>query len=290
LRHDAAAQADSKAKVKSINLGLVSETNRSSIEEHFGDLVKYVARRLSSGSETQGRVVVAATPFQLARELEQRRVDFYLESAYPTYTINYVHGAGKGILLRWKGGLAEYESVIFTKRDSGVGRLEDLRGKTIVFEDPGSTSGYLMPKVFLQRSGFKLVEKRPFDPYASSTEISYLFAFSQKKLLDLVLKKQAEAGAFGSHDHADLNAQTKSEIIALARTERIPRHLVSVRADLSPTIALRLEEVLLSMHEDAEGRRILKKTDQTTKFDPLPGGEAALRRRLVEAFYFPEKK
>jgi phosphonate transport system substrate-binding protein len=289
-RHDAGAQTGSKVEGKTITLGLVSEINRSAIEEHFRDLVRYVARRLSSGSEIEGKVVIAATPFQLAKLLEQRRVDFYMESAYPTYTINYVHNLGKTLLRRWKGGMAEYQSLIFTNRDSGIRRLEELRGKTIVFEDPGSTSGYLMPKVLLQRSGLKLVEKRQFDPYASPMEISYLFAYSQKKLVDLVLKKQAGAGAFSNDDHANLSDPMKAQIAVLAQTERIPRHLVSVRSDLPPAVAVRLEEILLAMHEDVEGRRILNKTDQTTKLDPLPGGEAALRRRLVEAFYSPENK
>ena len=290
LRHGVAGQTGNKAEVKTITLGLVSEINRSAIEEHFRDFVRYVAHRLSSGSEIEGKVVVAATPFELVKLLEQRRVDFYMESIYPTYTINYVHGAGKMLLRRWKGGMVEYQSLIFTNRDSGVRRLEDLRGKTIVFEDPSSTSGYLVPKIFLQRGGFKLVEKREFDPYASPTEISYLFAYSQKKLLDLVLGKQAAAGAFSDDDHAKLSDQRKSQIAVLAQTERIPRHLVSVRSDLPAAVAGRLEEILLAMHEDAEGRRILNKTDQTTKFDQLPGGEAALRRRVLETFYSPEKK
>jgi phosphonate transport system substrate-binding protein len=290
LRHDVVAQTGNKVEIKTITLGLVSEINRSTIEDHFRDFVRYVARRLSSEPEIEGKVVVAATAFQLAKLLEQRRVDFYMESAYPTYTINHVHGVGKTLLRRWKSGMTEYQGLIFTSRDSEIRRLGDLRGKTIVFEDPGSTSGYLLPKVFLQRNGFKLVQKREFDPYASPTEITYLFAYSQKKLLELVLKKQAGAGAFSNDDHANLSDQEKSEINVLAQTERLPRHLVSVRSDLPSAVAGRLEEILLTMHEDDEGRRILKKTDQTTKFDQLPGGEAALRRRLLETFYSADKK
>jgi hypothetical protein len=61
--------------------------------------------------------------------------------------------------------------------------------------------------------------------------------------------------------------------------------LVSVRHDLPSAIISRLEVILLGMHEDEEGRRILARTDQTTKFDRLPGGEAALRKRLVDSFY-----
>ena len=40
---------------------------------------------------------------------------------------------------------------------------------------------------------------------------------------------------------------------------------------------------------DAEGQKILARTDNTTKFDPLPGGEEAVRRQLVE-LYRPRRK
>jgi len=284
-RDMAGAQGATPVESKTLTLGLVSEVNRTAIEEHFRELVNYVARKLAPASNLGAKVVVAPTPFELVKLLEQRRVDFYMESVYPTYTINYVNDAGKTLLRRWKGGLAEYQSLIFVKRDNGINRLEDLRGKTIAFEDPGSTSGYLMPKFFLQRRGFKLTEKREFDANAAPAQIQYFFANSQEKLFDAVMTKRADAGAFSDDDHANLSAKEKTEITVLAQTDRFPRHLVSVRTDLPAAIIGRLETILLGMSDDEEGRRILSRTDQTTKFDRLPGGEAALRKRLVDSFY-----
>lgn len=290
LPQDAAAQTAKSAEAKSINLGLISEINKSAIEEHFREFTRYVARRMSHGSENEARVVIAPTPFEMARLLEQRRVDFYLESPFPTYSINYVHGAGKTLLRRWKGGQAEYQSLIITKRDGGIKQLSDLRGKTIVFEDPGSTSGYLLPKLFLSRNGFKVVEKRGFDPYASPNEITYFFAYSRRKLMESVLTKQAAAGTISDYDYASLDEKRKAEITVLSQTEKLPRHLVSVRSDLAPLLTGKLEEVLLSMHNDEDGRRILNKTDQTTKFDRLPGGEEGLRKRLLDSFFTSDRR
>jgi phosphonate transport system substrate-binding protein len=284
-----AAQPREMVEVKTLTLGMVSETHRKEIEEHFRDFVRYVTRKLSSGREIEAKVVTAATPFDLAKPLEQRKVDFYMESAYPTYVINSVHGAGKLLLRRWKSGMSEYYSVIFTSRNSGIKRLEDLKGKTIVFEDPGSTSGYLMPKLFLQRRGLKLTEKVGFDPNSAASDVGYVFARSQDRLVEAVLTQQSAAGAF-SNDFAALDDKKKSEVAQLAQTDRLPRHLVSVRSDLAPALVASLETILLSMDDDAEGRKILQKTDGTTKFDVLPGGEAAMRRRLLESFYSPPAK
>jgi phosphate/phosphite/phosphonate ABC transporter binding protein len=281
--------AEAKDATGTLTLGLVSEVNRSAIERHFAAFVSYVARKASAAPALQGKVVVAATVFELAKLLEQRKVDFYLESPYPTYVINDVHGAGKLLLRRWKGGVAEYYSVIFTRSEGGLRRLDDLRGNTIAFEDPSSTSGYLLPKLFLARAGFKLIEKARFDPHASNTEVRFVFAYSQNKLVDWVLTKQVDAGAFSSEDLAQLDNQKKAAIAVLAQTERLPRHLVSVRVDLAPQLAKRLEGVLLGMDGDEEGRRILNQTDQTTKFDLLPGGDEAMRRRLLDTFVAPQR-
>jgi phosphonate transport system substrate-binding protein len=286
----AAGQTRDRVEAKTITLGLVAPTNQKEIEEHFRDFVRYVARKLSSAPPIEGRIVVAPTQSALANLLTERKVDFYLESPYPTYLINNVYGAGKLLLRRWKGGMAEYHALIFTSKGGEIKRLEDLRGKTIAFEDPGSTSGHFLPKFFFSRKGFKLSEKTKIEPNVPAGEVGYIFVYSQKKLVDLVLTKQVAAGAFSNDDYAALDEKKKSEITILAETDRLPRHLVSVRKDLAPALATRLEKILLSMDKDPEGRRILQRTDGTTKFDALPGGELAMRQRLLDTFYSPEKK
>ena len=286
---DAAGQAPERVKAQTLSLGIVSEINQSLIADHFSDFVRYVAGKLTSASDIEGKVVIAPTPFQLARLIEQKKVDFYMESPYPTYLVNDVQGVAKLMLRRWKGGMAEYRSLIFTKKNGEINRLEDLRGKVLVFESPDSTSGHFLPRHFLTRKGFKFIDKSRFDPYASSTDIGYLFAGSQEKVVDWVLTKKAAAGAFSDDDYARLDEKKRSDIIILAETERLPRHLVSVRKDFSPALADRLEKILLSMHENDQGRKILKNTDDTTKFDLLPEGDAGLRRRLAEIFQSPKK-
>jgi len=286
---DAAGQAPERVKAQTLSLGIVSEINQSLIADHFSDFVRYVAGKLTSASDIEGKVVIAPTPFQLARLIEQRKVDFYMESPYPTYLVNDVQGVARLMLRRWKGGMAEYRSLIFTKKNGEINRLEDLRGKVLVFESPDSTSGHFLPRHFLTRKGFKFIDKSRFNPEALATDIGYLFAGSQEKVVDWVLTKKAAAGAFSDDDYARLDEKKRSDIIILAETERLPRHLVSVRKDFSPALADRLEKILLSMHENDQGRKILKNTDDTTKFDLLPEGDAGLRRRLAEIFQSPKK-
>ncbi len=144
---------------------------------------------------------------------------------------------------------------------------------------------HFLPKLFLQRNGFKLSERTQARPTVSKDEIGFIFAGSHDGVVDFVLANRVTAGAFSDHDYAMLDEKKKSNIAVLVQTELLPRHLLSVRTSLAPEVADGLQTILLSMHEDAEGRKTLYNTDETTKFDPLPGGEVVMRRRLLETFY-----
>lgn len=49
-----------------------------------------------------------------------------------------------------------YHSMIVTRKDSGLSKLEDLKGKRFSFTDPKSTSGYLFPLAEMKKNGLSL--------------------------------------------------------------------------------------------------------------------------------------
>ncbi|HTM10530.1 MAG TPA: phosphate/phosphite/phosphonate ABC transporter substrate-binding protein [Verrucomicrobiae bacterium] len=274
------------AAEKAITLGVISKRTLAEVEPQYRDFVRYIARKLSAKAPVEGKVMTAATIPQLERLLEEDKVDFYMESPYPTYLINQ-QGDAIPLLRRWKSGVAEYHGVLFTKKDSGVNRVEDLRGQMIVLEDPGSTSGYFLPKVFLAGKGFKLAEKASLDTIVAPAEIGYIFGYSAARISDLVLTRKVVAGAFSNEDYDRLEPKKKAELVVLAETETFPRYFLSIRKELDPEIAGRLQDILLTMHQDAEGRVILNKLENTTMFDLAPGGEQAVRFKLQEVFGLP---
>ncbi len=283
LAGNGAEKAPQPLNVKYLTMGLVFQNPREPVPEPLREFVGYVARKLSSTPAISGTVVVAPTASQLVKLLDEKRVDFYMESPYPTYLINR-QGAGTLLLRRWKGGMSEYRSVIFTNKESGISRVEELRGGMIAFEDVGSTSGYFMPKLLMLNKRLTLTEKPGLDAKVTTKEVGYIFAGSDKNILNFVLARKVAAGAFSNDDYAGIVEKEKSAISILAESASMPRHLVSIRKDLPQPVAKRLKEILLAMHEDAEGRAILQRTDNTTKFDLLPGGEESMRKKLVELF------
>ena len=277
-----AAQIENK-NAKPLVLGVIFQGASQPVENHFRPLVEYVVHNLSPAGETKGVIIVAPSTGQMIKLLEEKRVDFYIESPYPTYLINRL-GAAKLLLRAWKGGMAEYRSLIVTSKQSGVTEPKELRGKVIAFEDPGSTSGYFLPKLFLLKKGFSVSEQPSLKSKVSAREIGYIFANTSDDVVNLVLQQKVSAGAFSTDDYAGLEDRNKPLISILSETESVPRHLVSVRKDLSDPVITRLKTILLNMNQDKEGQQILKQTDNTTKFDSLPGGEEMVRRKLVELY------
>jgi phosphonate transport system substrate-binding protein len=51
------------------------------------------------------------------------------------------------------GGQFGSNSIIFTLADSGIKDIDDLKGRTFAFVDPGSTSGYLFPSAAFKEAG-----------------------------------------------------------------------------------------------------------------------------------------
>lgn len=59
-----------------------------------------------------------------------------------------------------KGKLG-YHSVIVVKGDAPFNSLEDLKGRSLAFADPNSTSGYMIPKTILSKKGY-MDRNKPF--------------------------------------------------------------------------------------------------------------------------------
>src|ERR1044071_5229673 len=171
---ECAAQSQTNS-TKTLVLGVIFQGAAQPVEAHFRPLIEFVAHGFPSETETKGARRVAPIAVQMIKLLEEKRVDFYMESPYPTYLINRL-GAARLLLRAWKGGMAEYRSLILTSKQSGVTEPKELRGKIIAFEDPGSTSGYFLPKLFLFKKGFSLSEQARVESKVSPRESGYHFA------------------------------------------------------------------------------------------------------------------
>ncbi|MCW9052104.1 MAG: phosphate/phosphite/phosphonate ABC transporter substrate-binding protein [Motiliproteus sp.] len=98
-------------------------------KKHYGFLkpiADYAVSRMGDLGYTSARVVMAEDASQMARYLRRGQVDWVTETPFSSVILNRKSGA-EYLLRKWKKGVAEYHSVFFVRKDSGIRGLEDLR-------------------------------------------------------------------------------------------------------------------------------------------------------------------
>jgi phosphonate transport system substrate-binding protein len=259
-------------RLGSITTSPVDETKK------FSPLATYLAQQLKSQGVDQGKVIVAETIPAMAALLRTRQVDLYLDSLFPSFAVSQLSGS-KFLLRRWKLGNGEYRSVIFTRKDSGIARLEDLKGKVLAFEEPFSSSGYFFPKVDLLKIKLRLVPKEQGSEAAKSDDVRYIFSHGDTNTFFLVLNGAVAAGAIDEDKYLML-AKNVEGFKILHQTIPLPRQIVSYRADLPVTLVTRIKQILLTMPRSEEGAKILRDFQSTTKFDEVPPQAIELMKGL----------
>ena len=251
----------------------------------FLPLADYLGKHLQSEGINQGKILVAKDLSQRGTLLRERKVDIYIDSLFPSVGANLISGS-KFLLRRWKRGRAEYRSVVYKRKDSNLHRMEDLKGHTLAFEEPFSSSGYFLPKMALLEEGLKLVPKAEPTKALGPEEIGYVFSLHDENTVAWVLREKVAAGATDDYTYERQTHRYPNSLEVIHTTSSFPRHLVSHRADLAPRLVTKIKEILIQMDQSQEGRSALKEFEHTTKFDELPSSSTAQLlkvRKFVEA-------
>ncbi len=265
------------AATAAIVIGDISSEPTKKIRR-FQPFADYLAANLSAFGIGEGRVVIAIDIQSMVRMLSSGEVHLYFDSPYPAMIVGDRSGA-RPVLRRWKGGVAESHSVIFTRSDSGVRTIADLRGKIIGLEHSRSTSGYFLPFAHLRRIGTNLVEKPWADVAVGRSEVGFVFTSSEENTFLWVLTGKVAAGATDSVTFEKIPPEIRASLTILAVTPAVPRHIVMARQGMAPALLEAIKTLLLRMHEVPEGRAVLKTFDETARFDEFASGPTMARMR-----------
>jgi phosphonate transport system substrate-binding protein len=134
------------------------------------------------------------------------------------------------------GKLSTYTAAIWVPKDSPIESVEDLRGKTVAFGEPTSTSGGLLPTKALKDAGLEPGE---------DVEVRYTGGHDAAVV---ALKS-------GKVDAAEVNSQTESSYAADGKldpadyrklwvSEPVPNDPITVRGDLPQAFKDRVAEAL----------------------------------------------
>jgi phosphonate transport system substrate-binding protein len=174
-------------------------------------------------------------------------------------------------------GKASFTARIYVRRESGIKTVEELRGKTIAFVDPASSSGYIYPMVLLIKRG--LVTNR--DPKIFFKEVVFSGAHdaSMRALLN------GHVDAIASFDMAReqylKDPAERERLVFVAETEPIPEAGIAARDGLDPAVFAKVRAALLQIRGPAHAP-LLKRLYDIDGFEAAEDREYDPVRAAIE--------
>ncbi len=172
------------AKIPAIRIGLLGGENDADRLTRYGAYQKL----LESTFEVPVKLVLAADYAGVIQAFAAGQVEAsYMSPA--SYAAAWLESNGNVTPITTtmeKDGSTAYVAVLYTRADSGITSLADMKGKSLAWADPNSASGYLIPRSEFREAGI--------DPEAGKYFGRTGFAGGHEQTVVAVLGKQYDAG------------------------------------------------------------------------------------------------
>lgn len=138
-------------------------------------------------------------------------------------------------------GKDSYLGYIIARKNSGIHRVNDLKGKAFGYVDKNSASGYLFAKNIM-------AENNLFDEDLSKT----IFLGSHDKVIQAVLSGEVEAGSTYSEafDLAVKQGLPMDQLEIIIKTDPIPKDVIAARENMPKDLWESLKNTLVNFHNE----------------------------------------
>ena len=145
------ASADWRDKYKLIKIGAVTVENQTATITRFKPFVDYLEKKLGIKAE----IFTASDYAGIVQALSAGQIHLGRlgGAAYAAGYIDSKGGIEPLVMNVEPDGGRGYHSVLIVRSDSPYKSIEDLKGKSLAWADPNSTSGYLVPNAALRDAG-----------------------------------------------------------------------------------------------------------------------------------------
>ncbi len=168
-----------------------------------------------------------------------------------------------------------FRGIILVRRDSGIRKPSDLKGKTVSFPAPTALAATLMPQYYLHSHGLDV-----------NSDIDSNYVGSQESSIMNVFLGNSAAGATWPPPWRALSAERPElaeQLEVIWQTESLPNIGLVVREDVPEALVQRVGSLLFSLHESEEGRAILERM-RLSRFEPADDEHYAPVREFLERF------
>jgi phosphonate transport system substrate-binding protein len=222
---------------------------------YYNELLAYLAGKL--GYEV--RLIQRRTYREVNELFLKRQLDLAFICTGPYVAGRRFYGF-EGLATPVIRGRPYYQSYLIVNKNSTLENLEQMRGKTFAFTDPDSNTGSLVPRYWLAMMG-----ERPASFFSNS-----IYTYSHDNSIMAVARSLVDAAAVDGHqwEYFNLrNPQYTRLTRVIKKSELFGNPPLVASVDLADELKTAIRNVLLAMHADPQGKRIL---DQLLidRFDP----------------------
>jgi phosphonate transport system substrate-binding protein len=222
----------------------------------FGPIVKYLEGKLGMKVE-----FTPVSDYPAAVEaLVGTKVDLVWFGGFTHVQAN-IRSGGKIIPIAQREEDTKFQSVFIAKTDSGIKKLDDLKGKQFSFGSQSSTSGHLMPRSFLLQA--------KIDPDKDFRRVAYSGAHDAT--IASVVSGKVDAAALDITVWRKFVAENRVDtkvVDVFFTTPTFFNYNWSVHADMPAAMRERVTKALLDIDPNtAEGKEILT-LNRATRYIP----------------------
>ncbi|MGF1681362.1 phosphate/phosphite/phosphonate ABC transporter substrate-binding protein [Photobacterium minamisatsumaniensis] len=240
-------------------------------------LMGYLQKEMDVFGYQSYEIIVKTNIEDMIKSINRGEVDIVSETLYGASQI-YQQTVMEPILLRWKKNVSRYNSYFITRKDSEINVIEDVIGRKIVFEDPGSTSGYYLPMVALKQHQLPVNHIQDLEEVGEPSMVNYVFSsdftrrHNEVNISTWVYHRKVDVGVLSSvnwEDNEDVPIRIKEALKLIYKTPSVPRSYMLVRSTLPASHKTAIRDILLQAHESASAHKALKKYQRTSRFSEL---------------------
>ena len=251
-------------------LGTISDHPQQDYK-HFQPMADYLARHLRHYGYERGELLLASSAEQLMQAMLNQRVDYVTETIFMAVRL-LDDASARPLLKRWKKGVPEYHSLIFTRAGSGITDLRQLRGRALAFESRSSSSGFFVPAAALLHEGLSLQSLSTPTSLVAAGRVGYYFSGGELATAGLVSDGTLAAGAVSNLDWGNpevFSPRLKRQLRIIQRSRSYPRAVEMVRSGLPISVREAIAARLLQVHRVPGAKRVLDAYQDTSKFSVL---------------------
>ena len=229
------------AQARDIVMGLIPAENNEEMIQKFEPMRVHLEKKLGQ----KVKVFTATDYAGVIEAMKKKRVDIAWFGPLSYYLAEQEAGAEAFAVGIREGGTSHtYKSIIIAPCDSGIKSIKDMKGKSVAFVDPASTSGGLMPTFLVKQETGRM----PQDFFGKFT-----YSGSHDAAELAVKNKTVDAAADNDITYEKMLAKgliSKQTNCVVKESDPLPGSPLVYRGDLPAAMKTKIQDAILTAHKE----------------------------------------